>query len=63
LDDGSLLISILFAWKPPRRADDRRHAQRQAQLLSYLNTTRLCLGLLINLKVLVLNDGIKRIVR
>jgi GxxExxY protein len=35
----------------------------QGQLLSYLKTTGLRLGLLINFKVLVLKDGIKRIVR
>jgi GxxExxY protein len=35
----------------------------QAQLLSYLKTTGLRLGLLINFKVLVLKDGIKRVVR
>jgi GxxExxY protein len=35
----------------------------QAQLLSYLKTTGLRLGLLINFKVLILKDGIKRVVR
>jgi GxxExxY protein len=35
----------------------------QAQLLSYLKTTGLRLGLLINFKVMVLKDGIKRVVR
>jgi GxxExxY protein len=35
----------------------------QAQLLSYLKTTGLRLGLLINFKTLVLKDGIKRVVR
>ena len=35
----------------------------QAQLISYLKATRLRLGLLINFKVPVLKDGIKRIVR
>ena len=35
----------------------------QAQLLSYLKTTGLRLGLLINFKVQVLKDGIKRVVR
>jgi GxxExxY protein len=35
----------------------------QAQLLSYLKATGLRLGLIINFKVLVLKDGIKRIVR
>ena len=35
----------------------------QAQLLSYLKATGLRLGLLINFKVLVLKDGIKRLVR
>jgi GxxExxY protein len=35
----------------------------QAQVLSYLKTTGLRLGLLINFKVLVLKDGIKRVVR
>jgi GxxExxY protein len=34
-----------------------------AKMLSYLKTTGLRLGLLINFKVLVLKDGIKRIVR
>jgi hypothetical protein len=34
-----------------------------AQLLSYLKTTRLRLGLLINFRVLVLKDGIERVVR
>jgi len=35
----------------------------QAQLISYLKTTGLRLGLLVNFKVPVLKDGIKRIVR
>jgi GxxExxY protein len=35
----------------------------QAKLLSYLKTTGLRLGLIINFKVLVLKDGIKRVVR
>jgi GxxExxY protein len=35
----------------------------QAQLLSYLKATGLRLGFLINFKVLVLKDGIKRMVR
>jgi GxxExxY protein len=35
----------------------------QAQVLSYLKTTGLRLGLLINFKVQVLKDGIKRVVR
>jgi GxxExxY protein len=35
----------------------------QAKLLSYLKTTGLRLGLLINFKVMVLRDGIKRVVR
>jgi GxxExxY protein len=35
----------------------------QAQLLSYLKTMRLRLGVIINFKVQVLKDGIKRIVR
>jgi GxxExxY protein len=35
----------------------------QAQLLSYLKATGLRLGFLIDLKVLVLKDGIKRLVR
>ena len=35
----------------------------QAQILSYLKTTGLRLGLLINFKVQVLKDGIKRVVR
>jgi GxxExxY protein len=35
----------------------------QAQLISYLKATGLRLGLLINFKVSVLKDGIKRIVR
>ena len=35
----------------------------QAQVISYLKTTGLRLGLLINFKVLVLKDGIKRVVR
>jgi GxxExxY protein len=35
----------------------------QAQLLSYLKATGLRLGFLINFKVLVLKDGIKRLVR
>ncbi|MGO8753201.1 MAG: GxxExxY protein [Thermoguttaceae bacterium] len=35
----------------------------QAQLLSYLKTTRLRLGLLINFKAQLLKDGIKRLVR
>jgi len=34
-----------------------------AQLLSYLKTTGLRLGLLINFRVLVLKDGIERVVR
>jgi GxxExxY protein len=34
-----------------------------AQVLSYLKTTGLRLGLLINFNVLVLKDGIKRVVR
>jgi GxxExxY protein len=34
-----------------------------AQLLSYLKSTRLRLGLLINFKSLVVKDGIKRVVR
>jgi hypothetical protein len=35
----------------------------QAQLLSYLKATGLRLGFLINFKVLVLKEGIKRLVR
>jgi GxxExxY protein len=35
----------------------------QAQILSYLKTTGLRLGLLINFKVQVLKEGIKRVVR
>ena len=35
----------------------------QAQLISYLKATGLRLGLLVNFKVPVLKDGIKRIVR
>ena len=35
----------------------------EAQLLSYLNATRLRLGLLINFNVRILKDGIKRLVR
>jgi len=35
----------------------------QAQVLSYLKTTGLRLGLLINFKVQILKDGIKRVVR
>ncbi len=35
----------------------------QAQLLSYLKATGLRLGLLINFNVVVLKDGIKRVVR
>jgi GxxExxY protein len=35
----------------------------QAQVLSYLKTTGLRLGLLINVKVQILKDGIKRVVR
>ncbi len=35
----------------------------QAQLISYLKATGLRLGFLINFKVLVLKDGIKRLVR
>jgi GxxExxY protein len=35
----------------------------QAQLLSYLKAMGLRLGLIINFKVLVLKDGIKRVVR
>jgi GxxExxY protein len=35
----------------------------QAQLLSYLKATELRLGFVINFKVLVLKDGIKRLVR
>jgi len=35
----------------------------QAQLLSYLKTTGLRLGLLLNFKTQVLGDGIKRLVR
>jgi GxxExxY protein len=35
----------------------------QAQLLSYLKATGLRLGFVINFKVLVLKDGIKRLVR
>jgi GxxExxY protein len=34
----------------------------QAQLLSYLKTTKLRLGLLINFKEIVLKDGLKRVV-
>jgi GxxExxY protein len=35
----------------------------QAQILSYLKSTGLRLGLLINFKVQILKDGIKRVVR
>jgi GxxExxY protein len=35
----------------------------EAQLLTYLKTTRLRLDLLINFRVLVLKDGIERVVR
>ncbi len=35
----------------------------QAQIISYLKATELRLGLLINFKVSVLRDGIKRVVR
>jgi GxxExxY protein len=35
----------------------------QAQLLAYLKATGLQLGFLMNFKVLVLKDGIKRLVR
>ena len=35
----------------------------QAQLLSYLKTTKLRLGLLINFNIPVLKDGLKRVVR
>jgi GxxExxY protein len=35
----------------------------QAQLLSYLKATKLRLGLLINFNVMVLKDGVKRLVR
>jgi GxxExxY protein len=34
-----------------------------AQVLSYLKTTGLRLGLLINFRVVVLEDGIERVVR
>jgi len=33
----------------------------QAQLVSYLKTTRLTVGLLINFNVILLKDGIKRL--
>lgn len=35
----------------------------EAQLISYLKATRLRLGLLINFRLLLLKDGIRRIVR
>ncbi len=37
-------------------------AIHQAQLMSYLKATNLRLGLLLNFKVLLLKDGIKRVV-
>lgn len=44
----------------PIPAEDEELAHK---LLSYLKATGLRLGLIINFKVLVLKDGIKRVVR
>jgi len=42
---------------------DKLHPIHQAQLMSYLKLSGCHLGLLLNFNVLVLKDGIKRIVR
>jgi GxxExxY protein len=42
---------------------DQLCAMHQAQLISYLKATGLRLGLLINFQVLILKEGIQRIVR
>lgn len=45
------------------KAVEQFHPIHQAQLLSYLKATGLRLGLLLNFKVPVMKDGIKRLVR
>ncbi len=45
------------------KAVDKFAAIHQAQVLSYLKTTRLQLGLLINFNVPMLKDGLQRVIR
>jgi GxxExxY protein len=45
------------------KAVDELHPTHEAQQLSYLKTTKLRLGLLLNFNVKMMKDGIKRLVR
>lgn len=54
LVDGNLLLEL--------KAVDELAAKHEAQLISYLKITKLPLGLLMNFNVLVMKNGIKRIV-
>jgi GxxExxY protein len=51
---GNLIVEL--------KAVDELAAIHKAQVLSYLKTTRLRLGLLINFKVPILRDGLQRVV-
>jgi GxxExxY protein len=55
LIDGRLIVEL--------KAIEQLTALHKAQVLTYLNVTRLKLGLLINFNSPVLKDGIKRIIR
>lgn len=54
LVDGQVVVEC--------KAAKKLAAIDQAQLLSYLKTTQLTVGLLINFNVILLKDGIKRLV-
>ena len=45
------------------KAVDKLHPLHDAQLLSYLKSTGLRLGLLLNFNVKMMKDGVKRLVR
>ncbi|HEY4103254.1 MAG TPA: GxxExxY protein, partial [Polyangiaceae bacterium] len=61
---GELRVGVLVDEKLviELKATDALAAVHTAQLLSYLKATRLGLGLLINLNVATLREGIKRVV-
>jgi GxxExxY protein len=62
---GEKRIDLIVAGKlvVELKAIEQLNSVHQAQLNTYLKITRLTLGLLINFNVLLLKDGIRRVIR
>ncbi len=62
IGEGQLDFLVAEALVVELKAVDALAAIHKAQVLSYLKTTRLSLGLLINFNVPILKDGLQRVV-